>query len=289
MSGIATMRANEGSDAHDPDPPSVDAGHEPSDGTAASASVTSDRRSAETKATTSSTSRTIAQVDAAAPRGARAAGRVVRFDAGIAFGRHRAVRAAPCEWTKRSDARRQVAASAAAELKRAYSRTVRRAHNQPRLSLFGAKREREREHAAYLYRRASGHRRQGVPARVPGATSTPAPRAGLLLRPILTWPNDCGSLAGAITSREGRRGRSERAALDASALVIARGVAMTSRARPPRGRTRFPPPPPPSSGRNPRLELTRASSPPTRAARRARDRDPRRLEVHGRERGPGQG
>ena len=94
---------------------------------------------------------------------------------------------------------------------------------------------------------------------------------------------------GAITSREGRRGRSERAALDASALVIARGVAMTSRARPPRGRTRSPPPPPPSSGRNPRLELTRASSPPTRAARRARDRDPRRLEVHGRERGPGQG
>jgi len=94
MSGIATMRANEGSEAHDPDTPSVDAEHDGSSvGAVASAAVTSDRRSAATNETTSSTSRTIAQVDDAAARGARASGRVFRFDAGIAFGRHRAVRA----------------------------------------------------------------------------------------------------------------------------------------------------------------------------------------------------
>jgi hypothetical protein len=151
-------------------------------------------------------------------------------------------------------------------------------------------REREREHAAYLYRRASGHRRQGVPARVPGATSTPAPRAGLLLRPILTWPNDCGSLVGGDhvaggPPRSVREGRARR--------IGARDRAWSrddvARAPTPRSHPLPRPPPPPSTGRNPRLELTRASSPPTRAARRARDRDPRRLEVHGRERGPGQG
>ena len=112
MSGIATMRANEGSDAHDPDPPSA-AEH---DGSSDGAAVTSDRRSAATNVTTSSTSRTIAQVEAAAPRGARAAGRVVRFDAGIAFGRHGAVRAAPCELTKRTE---RAEKSPRAELKRA--------------------------------------------------------------------------------------------------------------------------------------------------------------------------
>ena len=219
MSGIATMRANEGSDAHDPDPPSVDAGHEPSDGTAASAAVTSDRRSAETKATTSSTSRTIAQVDAAAPRGARAAGRVVRFDAGIAFGRHRAVRAAPCEWTKRSDARRQVAASAAAELKRAYSRTVRRAHNQPRLSLFGAKRERERERESM--QRISTAVRQAIVARASLPVSQVRRRPQRPARVCSCGPSSRGPTIAVRSRGRSRRGR--------AAVVGPRGPRSTHR------------------------------------------------------------